>query len=209
MLDFTAIDFETATASRDSACSVAVVAVQDGQLSDTYYTLIKPPDNKYNWFNTRIHGLRAEDTAAAPDFADIWPELVERLHGHIVVAHNARFDMSVLSACLSRYHLPKPEFSYCDTVAISRKVWPQLENHKLDTVGRFLEFDFKHHNALDDAKACAIIPLRASAELALDDISALAKKLGVAMRPFRSLRLSSRECGVKQQSGRHSYRQHY
>ena len=79
MMDFAAIDFETATAKRDSACSVAVVEVKDGKLVDSYYTLIQPPGNVYDWFNTKIHGITREDTADAPDFAAIWPELSERI----------------------------------------------------------------------------------------------------------------------------------
>ena len=120
MMDFTAIDFETATGARNSACSVAVVTIRDGQVADSYYTLIQPPENRYNYFNTQIHGLTKEDTKDAADFAGIWPELEEHLAGQIVVAHNAKFDMGVLRACLSLYGLSAPEFSYCDTLAIAR-----------------------------------------------------------------------------------------
>ena len=184
MMNFAAIDFETATASRDSACSVAVVEVKDGKLYDSYYTLIQPPANRYNSFNTRIHGISREDTADAPDFAQIWPELSQHLEGRIVVAHNARFDMGVLGACLAKYGLSHPDFAYCDTVAIARKVWPDLENHKLNTVGDFLQIAFNHHNALDDARTCACIPMEAGQEMAMDSLETLVKKLGVSVQQF-------------------------
>lgn len=184
MMNFAAIDFETATAARNSACSVAVVEVRDGQLYDSYYTLIQPPANRYNWFNTRIHGITREDTANVPGFADIWAELRTHLEGRIVVAHNSSFDMSVLRACLTESGLPAPMFSYCDTVKISQKVWPELENHKLDTVGSFLHIDFNHHNAVDDARTCAAIPIYAGAELAVDSLERLTRLLGVNVRPF-------------------------
>ena len=83
-----------------------------------------------------------------------------------------------------RAGLPVPKFSYCDTVAISRKVWPELENHKLNTVGSFLEIDFKHHNALDDARTCAAIPLKAGAELHTDSLPELTGRLGINVKPF-------------------------
>lgn len=184
MMNFAAIDFETATAARNSACSVAVVEVRDGQLYDSYYTLIQPPANRYNWFNTRIHGITREDTANVPGFADIWAKLRTHLEGRIVVAHNSSFDMSVLRACLTESGLPAPMFSYCDTVKISQKVWPELENHKLDTVGSFLHIDFNHHNAVDDARTCAAIPIYAGAELAVDSLERLTRLLGVNVRPF-------------------------
>ena len=124
MMNFTAIDFETATSSRNSACSVAVVEVKDGKLFDSYYALIRPPELKFNYFNIQIHGIHPEDVKDAPDFAGIWPELKKRLEGRIVVAHNAQFDMSVLKYSLLENDLSIPKFSYCCTVKIARKVWP-------------------------------------------------------------------------------------
>ena len=183
-MNFAAIDFETATAARNSACSVAVVEIKDGKLADSYYTLIKPPANRYNRFNIKIHGIHPEDTADAPDFAAVWPELNKHLSGRILVAHNASFDMSVLGACLADAGIKAPVFCYCDTVAISRRVWPNLNNHKLDTVGNFLKIDFKHHNALDNAKTCAAIPVAAGKELITPDLTTLAKKTGVRLHNF-------------------------
>ena len=184
MMNFAAIDFETATGCRNSACSVAVTAVEDGRMKDVYYSLIQPPMNKYNYFNIQIHGITPNDTKNVPTFAEIWPELKSHLEGKIVVAHNAKFDMGVLSACLADEGLPTPDFAYCDTVAIARKAWPFLENHKLDTVGTHLHIDFQHHNAMDDARTCAAIPLAAGQELKEDSLESLAKKLGINMCVF-------------------------
>lgn len=185
MMNFTAIDFETATSSRNSACSVAVVEVKEGKLFDSYYALIRPPELKFNYFNIQIHGIHPEDVKDAPDFAGIWPELKKRLEGRIVVAHNAQFDMSVLKYSLLENDLSIPKFSYCCTVKIARKVWPELENHKLDTVGDFLHIDFNHHNALDDARTCAAIPVMAGRALHTDDFGELARSIEVPVRPFK------------------------
>lgn len=38
----TAIDFETANQQRTSVCSVGIVIVRDGEIADSYYSLIKP-----------------------------------------------------------------------------------------------------------------------------------------------------------------------
>ena len=43
MLDFTAIDFETANKYANSACSLAAVTMHDDICTDEAYTLIKPP----------------------------------------------------------------------------------------------------------------------------------------------------------------------
>ncbi len=185
MMNFTAIDFETATSSRNSACSVALVEVEDGKLSDSYYALIRPPEMRFNPFNIHIHGIHPEDVADAPDFAGIWPELAKRLAGRIVVAHNAQFDMSVLKASLRETGIQPPAFYHCCTVSLARHAWPNLLNHKLDTVGEYLHIKFQHHNALDDARTCAAIPLAAGREMDATSFAELAKRLQVPIKPFQ------------------------
>lgn len=183
-MNYCAIDFETATRYRNSACSVAVVEVEDGIIRDTYYTLIKPPYNEYLAENILIHGIRPEDTASAPTFAEIWPELATHLEGRIVVAHNSTFDMGVLRSCLKSFGCKPVSFKECCTVNMSRKAWPALQNHKLNTVADYMKIKFNHHDALEDSRTCAIIPLKAAEELGVSSIQELADRLGVSIKPF-------------------------
>ena len=44
LMNFTSIDFETANKNRDSACSVAVVVIENGRMVDSYNSLIRPPE---------------------------------------------------------------------------------------------------------------------------------------------------------------------
>jgi len=185
MMNFVAIDFETANSKRNSACSVAVVEVKDGKIHDSYYALIKPPGMKFDYFNIQIHGITPEDVRNKPTFAEIWPELKLRLENKIVLAHNASFDMSVLKYVIQEYHLVPAKFHHCCTVSIARKIWPELENHKLDTVGDHLHIDFNHHNALDDARTCAAIPLFASEKIHVDNFAELVQKIDVPVKPFK------------------------
>ncbi len=184
MMDFIAIDFETATRWPDSACSVALVDVRDGAVEDSYSTLIRPPGCRFETANIDIHGITPEMVEHERNFAGVWPELLERLSGRVVVAHNAPFDMRVLRYSLKRYHLAAPIFQQCCTVQISRRAWPDLPNHKLNTVGDFLRVDFRHHDALEDARACAMIPLAAARQCGADSLEELAEKLRVNIKPF-------------------------
>ena len=81
MKDFAAIDFETANGKRTSVCSVGVVVVRGGEMTDSFYSLIRPRPNFYSRFTTAIHGLSYEDTAQAPDFADVWKQIAPRIEG--------------------------------------------------------------------------------------------------------------------------------
>lgn len=93
-MNFTAIDFETATAQ--NICAVGIVTVEDGKIVDEYYSLVKPPENRYNWHNTNVHGISADDTINSPTFIEIYPEIKKRLQGRVMVAHNESFDRNVL-----------------------------------------------------------------------------------------------------------------
>ena len=48
--NFIAIDFETANQQPSSVCSVGVVMVRNGQVADSFYSLIQPEPNYYNYW---------------------------------------------------------------------------------------------------------------------------------------------------------------
>lgn len=75
MENFAAIDFETANRERSSVCSVGIVIVKDGKITDKIYRLIRPYPNYYSYWNTQVHGLTFNDTAQAPTFPEVWREI--------------------------------------------------------------------------------------------------------------------------------------
>ena len=83
----------------------------------------------------------------------------------IVAAHNATFDISVLVAALNHYSLAVPQFQVIDSLTVARRTWPDLPNHKLDTVARRLRCELRHHDAESDARVCAQILLQADQEM--------------------------------------------
>ncbi|MCH4167318.1 MAG: 3'-5' exonuclease [Megasphaera sp.] len=182
MLDFTAIDFETANKYANSACSLAAVTMNDDICVKEGYTLIHPPFMVFSPDNVRIHGITPEQVANKPRFNTLWPAIRPHIDGRIIVAHYAVFDTRVLRSLLTYYKLDKPEVSYACTVEISRKVWPDLVNHKLDTVADFLGFRFHHHQALDDARACATIVCAAAKEVGASSMGELIDILGLRLK---------------------------
>lgn len=70
-MNFVAMDFETANHQAHSACSLALVMVQNSQIVDEYYTLIQP-ETPFFWRNVQIHGIHQEDVRNAPKFPDVW-----------------------------------------------------------------------------------------------------------------------------------------
>lgn len=176
---FVCIDFETATHAQNSACSVGIITVDGGLVTDEYYSLIQPPGLKFNDQNINIHGITPEMVEDAPTFADIWPEVRSRLEQRVIFAHNAAFDMGVLKGTLEHYGLSLPKLWYACSLSLSRKVWPKLTTHKLNSMAEFLDVEFKHHNAIQDAYACAQIVLRSHDELKCADLRAVTEKVGL------------------------------
>ena len=87
--------------------------------------------------------------------------------------------MSVLRKTFDLYGIEYPNFDYLCTVKIGKKSWPDLGNHKLDTLSNFLNFKFKHHDALDDCLACANVLINALKKNKLACPLELSDKLGI------------------------------
>jgi DNA polymerase-3 subunit epsilon len=162
MTDFAAIDFETANNSRSSVCSVGVVIVCDGQITERIHRLIRPTPNYYSWFTTQVHGMTYADTMKADIFPVVWAEIAPKIAGLPLVAHNSPFDEGCLRAVHKVYCLDYPDYTFFCTCRASRKVFgKELSNHQLHTVAAHCGYDLKnHHHALADAEACARIALQ-------------------------------------------------
>lgn len=156
-MNFTAIDFETATGHSHSACAVGIITVEDGIITEEFHTLIQPPDNEYWYRNIMVHGIKPADTLNIPTFDTLFPEIQKRLFGKKVVAHNESFDRNVLAKTMRWYGLYYDELEIADrwecTVKIYRaKGYPKANlKYCADRNGIALN----HHEALSDALACA------------------------------------------------------
>lgn len=159
--DFAAIDFETANQELSSVCSVGIVIVRNGIITDRFYSLIQPEPNFYNYGNNAVHGLTYEDTVKEFVFPDVWKQIVPLIEGLPLVAHNKGFDESCLKAVFRTYQLDYPDYRFYCTLAESRRQLRHLPNHQLHTVAEDCGYILiNHHNALADAEACAEIAMQ-------------------------------------------------
>ena len=158
MQDFAAIDFETANNERSSVCSVGIVIVRGGEIVDSFYSLIQPEPNYYNYWCSRVHGLCCDDTDSAPVFPEVWKQIEPLIEGLPLVAHNRPLDESCLKAVFRVYQMDYPDYDFYDTLCVSRRKMPGLANHQLHTVAAACGYKMEnHHHALADAEACAWI----------------------------------------------------
>ena len=158
MQDFAAIDFETANNERSSVCSVGIVIVRNGEIVDSFYSLIQPEPNYYNYRCSQVHGLCRQDTDDAPVFPKVWVQIEPLIEGLPLVAHNKLFDEGCLKAVFRVYQMDYPDYEFYDTLAASRQAFRYLPNHQLQTVAAACGYHLaNHHHALADAEACAWI----------------------------------------------------
>ncbi|MCY7324753.1 MAG: 3'-5' exoribonuclease [Microbacteriaceae bacterium] len=179
-LDFTAIDFETANSSRASACSVGVVKVRDGKVVDSASWFIRPPlgHDAFNEWNTRIHGIVEADCADAPLWGEQFADLIAFAGDDHFVAHNAGFDMGVITAACAASFIEAPAYRYLCSLQVARKTY-HLDSYKLPVAAMAAGFeDFAHHDALADAQACAAIIVHAAQRHEASDIAHLAELTG-------------------------------
>lgn len=161
MQNFAAIDFETANQYPTSVCSVGVVVVRDGEITDKFYSLIKPEPEFYTYWNTRVHGLTMNDTLFSPVFPVVWRQIEPLIEGLPLIAHNKGFDERCLKESFRMYKLDYPDYDFHCTLQMSRKrLKGLLPNFQLHTVSGFCGFELvNHHHALADAEACAWIAM--------------------------------------------------
>ena len=139
MQNFAAIDFETANNERSSVCSIGIVIVRGEEIVDTFYSLIKPEPEYYNYWCSQVHGLCSNDTTDAPIFPEVWKQIEPLIKGLPLVAHNKPFDESCLKAVFRVYQMDYPDYEFYDTLCASRQAFPELENHQLHTVAAMCE----------------------------------------------------------------------
>lgn len=160
-LTILAVDVETTglSAMRDRIVELAAVRWQGGR-ETTFSELVNPgrpmPHAAY-----RVHGISDAMLAGKPPVAAVLPAFLEFCQADMLVAHNARFDLSFIREECRRTGLTPPELPVYDTCAIARQLMPTAPRHSLEGVKGALGFGYgQTHRALDDARDCLHIFLR-------------------------------------------------
>ena len=179
-MNFVAIDFETANEKRFSPCCMGLVVALDGVIAFRNSWLIRPKELRFRPYNTQIHGIKAEDVADSPEWPEIWGQLGPHLQNKPLIAHNASFDISVICQTSQEYGIQLPDdLVCCCTREISKRLWPRMLSYSLPFLAKHFQIEFCHHNALEDARVCAEIAIRACRETESQSLDQLLEKLAV------------------------------
>ena len=159
---FAALDVETANADRSSICQIGAVRVEDGVIVGTFKRLVDP-ETFFDAWNIAIHGIAEVNVKGQPRFPELAGALREFV-GDLVVASHTSFDRVAVERVHKKYGLTPPAWPWLDTACVARRAWSEhfgRSGYGLRRVATFCGIEFVHHDALEDARAAALILLRA------------------------------------------------
>lgn len=151
--DFIAVDVETANPRMGSICQIGLVAFRNGQVVKQLEKLVQPNDCFDPW-NTKVHGLRSIDVHDAPIWPELWPELSAWLQGPTCVISHTMFDQRAIAAACADHNIAWQRPTWMDSTRVVRSTWQQFsqKGYGLGNIAAYLQLKFNHHNARADAE---------------------------------------------------------
>ena len=182
---FVSIDIETANPDMSSICQIGIAEFADGNLIGEWSTLVDPEDY-FDEVNISIHGIEPRMVKGQPKLPDIAGTLRGYLENGISVCHT-HFDRVALARAFSKYKLSPISTSWLDSARVVRRTWKDLawQGYGLKNICNKIGYEFRHHDALEDAKAAGHVLLAALQESKLD-LEAWIDRVNQPIDPQRS-----------------------
>lgn len=153
--DFIVIDTETTGLDYefDHVIEVSAIKYVNFQAVDTFTSLIQPPpfysfdENKQlieeyvSEFITQLTGISNEMLEDAPTTETVIPQFLSFVGDSVLIGHNVNFDINFLYDAAKKYCGSDFSNDFIDTLRIARKVFPELEHHRLSDVASACHVD--------------------------------------------------------------------
>jgi len=155
IIRYTFFDVETPNTRNNSICQIGIIYVVDGRIKQKLNILVNPEDD-FEPFNSGLHGITKHLVKDKPNFKTVWGD-ISKYFNEVLVAHNASFDLNVLSKCLVKYDIDLPLFSYICTYQLAKSLFSSTYNGKysLDQLCKYYNIDMiEHHDAYSDVLSC-------------------------------------------------------
>jgi len=152
---FVVFDVETTglSAVYDTIIEIAGVKIHRGEVIDKFESFANP-HRPLPKVITDITGITDDMLVDAPEVDDVLKRFYEWIGDDVLVAHNASFDMGFLNNGLQRINIDPLTNAVIDTLELARFLYPELGNHRLNTLCDHLDVELvQHHRAIYDAEA--------------------------------------------------------
>ena len=156
---YAVVDVETTGFSPtkgDRVVEIAIARVDaSGRIEDEWSTLLNPDGRDTG--AVHVHRITDEAVRHAPRFADVLPDVLHRLDGAVVVAHNAAFEERFLAAELASAGASPGTLPALCTMRLAQAT-VDSPDHKLGTLARRAGITVPDaHTALGDVRALAAL----------------------------------------------------
>lgn len=158
--EYIVFDIETTgfISSKEYITEIGAVKIKDKQIVDRFSTFVKP-EKSIPIKIQELTGITNDMVKDAPSIKEVLPKFLEFAGDGIFVAHNADFDMSFIKHFANINNIAINNTTL-DTLELVRNLFPDLKNHKLNTLTKEFKIPLNnHHRAVDDAEATAHLML--------------------------------------------------
>ena len=164
---FIVCDVETTGMSPNSnrITEIALIKIEDGEISDRYTTLINPKQYISN-FITNLTGIKNEDVINKPEFSEVSQNIIDFIGTNnqqlIFCGHNVSFDYKFLQASFERLDNPiQFNITTLCTCKLARRLFPKLKSKALGNLAIYFNIPQKRkHRAYDDTLVTAKLLLK-------------------------------------------------
>ncbi len=164
LLEETYVIFDLETTGLDpkdgnSIIEIGAVRVKNNEIIDRFDELIDP-GVKLSDEIIRITNITDEMLVGKPKEEEIVKKFITWVGEDILVAHNARFDLSFMKLAYLKYSLGAFNFNVIDTLGISRYLDPQERYHNLTVLMERYQINWdedKHHRADYDSEGTSLV----------------------------------------------------
>lgn len=152
---YVVFDVETTglSAVYDTIIELAGVKIHRGEIVDRFESFANP-HQPLSQTTIDLTGITDDMVKDAPEVDDVLKQFYEWSKDDILVAHNASFDIGFLNQGYQKIGYENVKNPVIDTLELARFLFPELKNHRLDTLCKHLDIELvNHHRAIYDAEA--------------------------------------------------------
>jgi DNA polymerase III subunit alpha, Gram-positive type len=159
---YVVFDVETTglSAVYNSIIELAAVKIHDGEIIDRFESFANP-HHRLSATTINLTGITDDMVQTAPEIEDVIRKFSEWAGDAVLVAHNASFDMGFLNVGYKKIGYDKAKNPVIDTLELGRFLYPELKNHRLNTLAKKFDIELtQHHRAIYDAEATGYLLLK-------------------------------------------------
>ncbi len=158
---FVSLDLETANSRFTSICQIGISVFENNREVEAISLLVDPEDY-FDGMNISIHGIDENTVRGMPSFEVAYRQVEHLFLDSVVVSHTAFDRTSLLQTCRAK-GIVEPRCKWLDSAKVVRRAYPQFASrgYGLANVAKEFGFDFRHHDALEDARVAGAILIQA------------------------------------------------